>query len=550
MSKQRWLALAALAVPVLAAGYLMLRGLGWNALGPAEVKGVPAGHQEIVWLAPATGGEAWERLVAAVKNLTADWPKTYPQAPLLVPSFQNAFISLTADVPEISLHFAGHEKSKLWIRWYKLSSENNAAAWIESLAKRKPPPLAIIGGENSDRAYAIARTLEERRKDWRGSAPLFLITTATAERVYPDAFADPYPKDPESYPKLTEVYKDATFRFSFTNTVMAEAMLDFVRQRPEIWPASSPAAPLAASVVAQGQPLTAVAVLLGTHTLRPTTLTAAAWEDDPYSRDLAERFPRLFQPLTSVRSSIAYSVGDVDQPNLYEAIEVGNFLKAHRPEYNHLLLLPTNAQRARRFLRDMYLRDPAKVKNLVVVSGDSISFNNIYRDYEVVWNFLDPPVPLLFFSHRNPVDEKAGFGQLDPETGRPSKTGTQDLLLNRDILTALVQAAMPGYVPLGDAKQFAERLRGMEWRKGLVFHPDTLPVLPGDPPGTRGVLLFDEEGNRRTRTGERIILLKPDLNTLQAEITFWGRINDPADLTWRALGKPLSLLGRPGGAGQ
>ena len=54
---------------------------------------------------------------------------------------------------------------------------------------------------------------------------------------------------------------------------------------------------------------------------------------------------------------------------------------------------------------------PAEIQDLVVITGDSISFNNVYRDGDLEWNVLDMPVPLIFFSHRNPIDESAGFRQ-------------------------------------------------------------------------------------------------------------------------------------------
>jgi hypothetical protein len=543
MPKKRWLAAVLVAVPLLIAAYVLLHSQGLlDSSGPARVQDVPAGHQEIAFLGPATSADTWERLVAAVKALVKDWPKVYPHAPALVPSFEKAFLHLTADVPEVSLHFAGHERATLWIRWYKLSSESNSRAWIEKLAARDPPPLAIIGGENSDRAYTVARELAEFRNRWQGEAPLFLISTATADHVYPDAYTDPNLEDPAKYPKLMEVYRDRTLRFSFSNMRMAEAMFDFVSLHPEIW-GVSPAA--VAGTVGHGQGLTAATLLHAAIAARPQpmSLTAMAWEDDPYSRDLSQHFQLAFSPICPVseRRSIAYSAGDSEEPNFRESFEIGRYLEDRQPNENQLLLLPTNAQRARRVLRDLYRRGRSKLGNLIVVSGDSISFDSIYRDNEVFWRFLDMPFPLLFFSHRNPVDEAVGFGAIDAETGLPSKSGTQDLLLYRDILASIIQAAMPKQEFVKDAAALRARLRQIEWRKGQVFHPDYSPALPGDKPGTPGVPLFNDEGNRRPRTGERIVYLRPDMSVPQADLSFWGRINVPTDRTWRPLGKPLTL---------
>src|SRR5262245_27193574 len=228
MRNIRLLALGVLLITGLIGGYMMLRSVG--ALGmaaAARVKAVPAGDQEIVFLAPATSADTWERFVAAVRTLEKDWPVVYPGAPALTASYDKAFLNLTADTPELSLRLG--DGGTLWIRWYKLSSEATSTTWVENLTQRTPPPLAANGGDTSERAEKIATVLQKNCDKWQGAAPLFLITTATADRVFPGAFADPNPKDPDALKKLTEVYKDATFRFSFTNTLMAQAVLDFVQ---------------------------------------------------------------------------------------------------------------------------------------------------------------------------------------------------------------------------------------------------------------------------------------------------------------------------------
>src|SRR5260370_30457707 len=108
-------------VALVLAGYLILRGtnvLGLPAL--AEVKPVPAGHQEVAWLAPATSDEAWERLVAGVRFLIQAWPKVFPDSPPLQAHFQRAFLDLTADIPEVGLYFQGQTQDVLWLPWYTL----------------------------------------------------------------------------------------------------------------------------------------------------------------------------------------------------------------------------------------------------------------------------------------------------------------------------------------------------------------------------------------------------------------------------------------------
>src|SRR5207237_266637 len=103
MRNLRLLALGLLLAVVLLASYLTLRGLGLLGLeSPGQVKAVPAGSQEIAVLLPATSSEMWERLVAAIKSLEEDWPHVFPKERPLVADYDRAFLSLTADVPEIS----------------------------------------------------------------------------------------------------------------------------------------------------------------------------------------------------------------------------------------------------------------------------------------------------------------------------------------------------------------------------------------------------------------------------------------------------------------
>src|SRR5260370_36072170 len=90
---------AVLAAALVTAAYLTLRGFDLlGAPGEAPVKRVPQGHQEVAFLIPATGGETWERLVAALDALTRDWPERHPRCPQPLLRQDNAFGALTAGV--------------------------------------------------------------------------------------------------------------------------------------------------------------------------------------------------------------------------------------------------------------------------------------------------------------------------------------------------------------------------------------------------------------------------------------------------------------------
>jgi hypothetical protein len=527
-----------LALTLVVAGYLTLRGLNLlTARDLGEVKAVAAGDQEIAWIDAATSGDAWERLVAALHNLEDTWQKVHPDRPALKVDYSRAFLDLTADTPEISL-WAGDASPRLWLRWYKVSGEAHSQSWIEKLTRRPTPPLAVIGGATSDRALRLARLLRDVRERWPGHAPLFLITTATADRYAPPEKPEPDPDLADTnWPKLMDVYKDRSFRFSFANTRMAEAVMDFVQNHPDLWTEgdSDPSCGLVAALTPS--PLHNLAVLAADRVLLHYALYTFSWNDDRYSLDLSDRFMTVFNKLFAARSlidKVDYSVGDFYQPNPSEVYAVDRFLleRAQTPSRRQLLGLPTGAQPARRFLRTLVRRAPLDARKLVVLTGDSINFNTIYRDRDIAWNVLEMPVPLVLFSHRNPVDESAGF-RLEADPGQPaSTTGTQDLLLHRDLMEAVIEGAFPGGRLLQDADELNRRLRESRWKKGRIF--------ANEPPNTAeggGIPLFEPDGDRHSRTGEHIVWLRPLWDAQQtlprAVITVWRLKSDDRSSGWR-----------------
>jgi hypothetical protein len=532
---------AAVAVTILVAGYLTLQGFSTlTARDLGEVKPVPAGDQEIALIDAATSSEVWERLVAALRNLEQTWPKIHPTRLVLHVDYGRAFLEQTADIPEVVLWVGDNPGPRLWLRWYKVSSEAHSQSWVEKLSRRPPTPLAVIGGDTSDRALRLGRLLRDARNQWTGPAPLFLITTATADRYDPKDNPDPVLTRTD-WPRLIDVYKDRSFRFSFTNTRMAEAVMDFVQTHPEIWTDSN----LPAFAPAFGSdPWQNLALAAAQMQLQEVALFTLSWNDDRYSLDLSDRFAKVFmdnfvpdgagRPARIVSDKVDYSVGDYYQPNPSEVLAVDRFLleRGQAPARRQLLALPIGAQPARRFLRTLIRRAPRDARQLVVVTGDSIGFDSIYRDRDTAWNILDLPVPLVLFCHRNPVDENAGF-RLDAETDRPSATtGTQDLLLHRDLMEAVLTATFSGNGMVRDADELNLRLRQSRWKKGRVFAFDPVDGSPDE-----GVPLFDADGDRHSPTGEHIVWLKPlyeDQRTLpQAVITVWRLRSEDAASGWR-----------------
>lgn len=538
--------------------YLTLLGSGILGQPALDVKTTPHGQQEIAWLMPATSGGNWERLVAAAIHLRDQWPTLYPDAPRLQASFENAFPNLTAEVPEFALYFEGRESDKVWLRWYKLSSNLAAETWIAKLAQRSVAPLAIIGGDTSDRALIMARTLRDHDKSWRGPPPLFLLTTATADRYFPAEIREA-DLTLDSWPKLMDVYKGRSFRFSFTNSLMARTVVDFVSTHPDVWSHDQRDWGVFAGAAASSNAWSCLGTLSARRYLNPVFLYTLAWRDDRYSLDLADRFSRVFADRyfekredlarqNRDKNNIPYGVGDYFQPNPREAAAAAFFLQQNRQAQNTLLVLPTGTQKARRFLRTLCRMAPRQMENVVVVSGDSIDFNNVYRDRDLAWNILDMPVPLVFFAHRNPVDRTGGFHPQpalptgkDQASGTVScQSGTQDLLLNSDMLTAMILALFQKDRLVADADEFRDSLRRTEWRAGRVSqgqldHENTEPANSVS-------LLFDADGNRNEGTGEHIVWLKPLISggetKTQATISVWNYELGK----WRQAGDPLDVI--------
>ena len=354
--------------------------------------------------------------------------------------------------------------------------------------------------------------------------PLLLLTTATADQALR---SDGTPLD-----WLTHLYAGRTFRFCFTNKQMASAVTEFIWHQEK---------------------------------LRPDTdvVYQAVWLDDVYSMDLTERFQEALRlpltaraaaqewgwfsaaqgsgacplNLTSVEAGhfalplverIDFTVGGFDQPNRWEEPAVRRFMEAKTGRYSDqrrplLILSAASSQPARRFLHGLARSAPVEAHRFVVATGDTLAFNTIYRDGKIAWPIQDLPFNLVFFCHRNPVDVDEGFpgeGELPPGEYLPgtAATGTEDLLLFKDIVEALVLTAYQGANVPADGDDLGRRLRQARWSSQEVSSADDGPFL------------FDEDGNRRSNTGEHIVWLRPVLKgervQPQAKIEVWAGQSD------------------------
>jgi hypothetical protein len=494
---------------------------------------VAANEYEIVWLYGATNTAAWERFVAAVQLTGERLREREPN--LEVEISTDAFPPQTTVVPEVALRWRD-TGTRLVFRWYKLTSDWKTRDWVEALARRHPPPLAIIGGSSSDGARDVAVQLEQAGEALpEGARPLLFLTTASADRVKHDAASE---RDGDAAKvNLTRLYAGRTFRYCFTNRQMAAAIMQFIWQDPNLRPDSRP-------------------------------IYTVCWDDDSYSRDLVDGFvdslqkrilarsvarewawtasclgqgapfalaggllPRQNTDELSAPQIVDSSVGTFTTPNRFEA-EAARFLldaMDRRPQQRRpLLIVSGQSQPSRRFLRAVARAAPDRARQFVVATGDTLSFNTVYRDHMTLWPIQDLPFSLVFFCHHNPIDP-SGF---DPKHGRV--TGTEDLLLFGDIVETLALALRRDGRLCGDASELARRLAAITWREGaLGFEGDGPP-------------LFDGDGNRRSGTGEHVVSLRPkfrgDRVLPEAEIAVWERrvVND-SEPTWARRGNPLTV---------
>jgi hypothetical protein len=543
------------------------------AVGPDEL--------EIVWLYTATNATSWERFVAAVRRTGERLKRDRPG---LRADITAAFPKQTTAVPEVSLAWPG-PGPRFVFRWYKLTGDWKTRDWIEALLKRDPPPLAIIGGSSSDNARELASHLDQLTHEVpEADRPLLLLTQATADRVAPFAEGDAATtraagkedgSDSSSGLPLTQLYPGRTFRFCFTNRQMATAVSNFIWSRDDLRPDKDP-------------------------------VYMAMWNDDSYSRDLidgfwgalrqvvaqdlanqwawvgsqavfgawppgrgggifpVQRLPVYLERPFSASSFrldipptphvIDSSVGSFGTPNHYEAKVAGELLDVllFQSQSRPLLIVAGQSQPSRRFLRGLVRGVPSLSKQVqvVVATGDAISFNTVYRDRQVAWNIQDLPFPLVFFCHRNPIDPDAGFraaageeGRTDEdEQGSTSATGTEDVLLFGDIVEALLQTAAPldGTV-CSSAAELAQRLADARLQDDRI-------LLGGE-----GIPLFSKDGQRQSGTGEHVVCLQPVwdedfkdrlLPRATIEVWAWRRRDwgrEERGQHWQRRGEPLTV---------
>lgn len=528
---------------VAAAGVVLLPGQH-GAPSPTPLP-LADGEQEIVWLYPATSIPTWERLASAVHQAQARLAEQFPG----LECEHDPAGSSSSATPQLTLSWP-RGQGRLVFRWYKLTSQWTPRAWVEALLARRRPPLAIIGGSNTFWARELVLELERATASIpEANRPLLLLTTATADRV--PRGADPDDDEPELNPArwsddsrtlpLLAAYGRRTYRFCFSNRQMATAVTRFIWSQPQLRPDSDPAylvqwtddsysqdffdgcmnalSDRAADTVAQQW-----AFASGCLGLRGPPARLAGW------------FTSGFRNEDVVRLDVDSSVGSFMSPNPFEANVMRDLLRqmeAPRAVPKRPLLVLTGQQQpSRRFLRDLARSAPELARRFVVAMGDAISFNTICRDRQATWPIQDLPFTLVFFAHRNPIDQDPRFkpaSQASPKR-RTLPSGTEDVLLFRDIVEASALAYRGGAVRSENADEFTYGLNTI--------------CLDGDRlrRGGEGVPLFPEIGQRNSGTGEHVVCVQPRFQANRvlpmATIEVWTQ---PGGRRWERVGQPLTV---------
>ncbi len=483
---------------------------------------IAAGDQEIAWLHNPTSFETWENFVWGVKR--AEMASDGGLDGLEVDD-SGAFPSRTTAVPEIVIRRKGFP-GQLRIRWYKLTDEATQEAWVQTLAKRNPSLLGIIGGWSSDRARELAETM--RNTAWSGQKPLLFIPTATADVVYPEdnnASGD-------QGPSLIGLY-DRAFRLCFTNRQMADAVTDYVFSDPTLRPGvvGIPLLLTIGSAGAGGWPM--IASVPELEPVRSLPAFAIAWKDDPYSTDLGYKFrdalrrhagPQSGTPLLNVTLyPVPFSTGRLNIPNRTEAEITDDILESLPPEGERtILVIPTVSAPARRSIRSLVEGNPTIGRRLVAVTGDGISMNTFFRDQEFAWPIRALPVPLVLFTHADPfgwdrpgvgVAPPAGYELAAPRMGAVRST-TEDIRLFNRLARIIARGVFPDGQPDAprDADAVTKRLHKLE------------PAF------------FDPTGNRLSGSGEHVVVVRP--NSLIASRNGASNLDAVLEVYTRSPGKP------------
>lgn len=433
-----------------------------NSLGDMP-ESVPAGSHEIAWLAPSNSSVAWQRFIEAVlyfsssncgQDLSIDWQDAFPSNPKSIPAIK----------------FTWKSRALLW-RWYRTEDDYEIAG---KLISRKPQPIAIIGGASTEAAKKLAHAISKSGSSNQLDKPVLLLTTASANYLSSNN------GKPNERKKLMDLNKGLTFRFGFSNHQMVALIFDFLKQQ------STWSGPLPAPWIMR-------------------------WADDPYATDLEEaiesawktipdneKLPKEFPQIISIQSS----VGGLQRPNSDELLAASSFASRAIVNSNaegNWLALCGQLFPSRRLLKTLAQITDSRLQGFTVIAGDTIGFNTIYRDWEELWPVKDLPFSVVFFCHQNPVSSEFGFKPSPTADEKNLASGTDDLLLNRDLIQTLTEA----WRNIGEADNSAT-LAGVI--RDIKYLPDGPRLGPIE---AKFCSLFDIDGNRNSGSGEHIVTLSP-----------------------------------------
>jgi hypothetical protein len=163
-------------------------------------------------------------------------------------------------------------------------------------------------------------------------------------------------------------------------------------------------------------------------------------------------------------------------------------------------------------LRAISEASPLAAQRLVVVTGDGIPVNTVFRDAEFAWPGSSISMPIVMFTHNNPVGWDTPAQPAPPGYSLAPPNSTEEALHFRDLARIVAEASFlpsEGNAPgplVNRADQLLARLHG------------------------RRPAFFDDNGERLGGTGEYVVVVMPrreaEPHDQPPQIAVWRREED------------------------
>lgn len=287
--------------------------------------------------APSGGSEAAE--VAVFFPDRADWLDFRLG---ITACGRRGLIGIVAEDPDAVTVVTPKTRRTIRFDWHRARGSVETHDEIRGLLARANPAVAVVGSINTALTTYLAEELRTAGKD----GPPLLVPWATSDKAEGDAGSP-------ARPGLLEIYPGGTFRFCLNNRREAELVVRCLgAQEPEE---------------------------------RPGRVFIAYDPRDPYSVDLADGFRAAIRA-AHPRARLVDQPDGVGLPDLEDepgadelkwASAVWEAVRADRPGRPNWVVLPLQAEPARRMLAALKRQAPTSPPRLRVLCGDGFSLGDL-----------------------------------------------------------------------------------------------------------------------------------------------------------------------------